>query len=353
MEAERRENLRVQVRLDALVKAIVTDGDGRMRLEPERRAMVDAARAALDRLAEDQAFVSRPPPPDPRGETALAPHSDGSLGPDTILANTYAVRERIGRGGLAEIYRVRHRELRSDHAVKILRGDRALDPVVARLHLAEARALLLLDHDAIPSAREVLRHGDGRAFIVMDLLHGPTLAQTLGEEGAMQADELIVLTRRLAGALSAVHAAGLVHGDVSPENVMLRGGVAGATLIDFGAVRQAGEATPDLEFAGKWSSAAPEQLAGEPGGPAVDLYALGLLLVCAARGERLAMGSDRESARAARSAMCAPDLGGRIGALARDLLRPDPLRRPSAEEVVKRLDAGGLGGLVMRLKAKR
>lgn len=352
-EAGRRENLRVQVRLDALVKAIVTDGDGHLRLEPERRALVDAARTALDRLADGGAAGSRAKP----AESAVNPGASvppaGSLAPDTVLANTYTVRDRIGRGGLAEIYQVRHRELRSDHAVKILRADRALDPVVARLHLAEARALLSLDHPAIPRARDVLRHGDGRAFIVMDLLHGETLAEALRTRGALPEPELATLARRLAGALGAVHAAGLVHGDVSPENVMLCGGPAGAMLIDFGVVRLAGEATPDVAFAGKWSVAAPEQLAGEPGGPPADLYALGLLLACAARGERRPMGTDRESARTARAALSDPGIGGRMGRLVRDLLRMEPTRRPSAEAVLSRLDGTRLARFARRLTPGR
>lgn len=337
-EAARRETLRVQVRLDALVGAILRGGDGQPRPEPERRALLDAARAALDRLGDGAAMP----------EAAPADPGDASLPPETVIANTYAVRERIGRGGLAEIYRVRHRDLRADHAAKILRPERAIDPVLARLHVSEARALMRLDHPAIPRARDVLRHGDGRSVIVMDLLHGETLAEAIRARGPLPADAVTALARRLAGALAAVHAAGLVHGDVSPENVMLCGGPQGATLIDFGVVRRAGEAIPEVEFAGKWSVAAPEQLAGRPGGPEADLYALGLLLAAAARGERLGLGRDRASAQAARAALADPDIGGRLGRIVRALLRADPEQRPGAEEVGRRLDGRGWSGWLGR-----
>ncbi|WP_053078578.1 protein kinase domain-containing protein [Methylobacterium tarhaniae] len=335
-EAARRESLRVQVRLDALVAAIGRDGDGQPRPEAERRIVLDAARAALDRLGDGDA--SAPPPAAP----------DASLLPETIIANTYTVRERIGRGGLAEVYRVRHRDLRSDHAAKILRPERARDPVLARLHVSEARALTGLTHPAIPRGRDLLRHGDGRSVIVMDLLHGETLAQVLHASGALAPAAVAALARRLAGALAAVHAAGLVHGDVSPENVMLCGGPEGATLIDFGVVRRAGEALPDVEFAGKWSVAAPEQLAGRPGGPPADLYALGLLLAAAARGERVGLGRDRDNALAARARLPDPGLGGRLGKLVRDLLRDDPDARPDAQAVLDRLAGGGVFGWLGR-----
>ncbi|OAS27822.1 protein kinase domain-containing protein [Methylobacterium platani] len=336
-EAARRETLRVQVRLDALAAAIGRDGDGHPRPEAERRIVLDAARAALDRLGDGALPAAPPAPP------------EASLLPETIIANTYTVRERIGRGGLAEIYRVRHRDLRSDHAAKVLRPERALDPVLARLHVSEARALMGLSHSAIPRARDLLRHGDGRSVIVMDLLHGETLAETLRTGGALPPEAVATLARRLAGALAAVHAAGLVHGDVSPENVMLCGGPDGATLIDFGVVRRAGEALPDVAFAGKWSVAAPEQLAGEPGGPPADLYALGLLLAAAARGERYGLGRDRDSACAARARLPDPGIGGRLGRVVRDLLRDEPQARPDADGVVRHLSGTPLLWLKARL----
>ncbi|SEP41318.1 Serine/threonine protein kinase [Methylobacterium sp. ap11] len=335
-EEARRETLRVQVRLDALAAAIGRDGDGRPRPEPERRIVLDAARSALDRLA-DPGLPAAPPGA-----------ADATLLPETIVANTYAVRERIGRGGLAEVYRVRHRDLRSDHAAKVLRPDRAVDPVLARLHVSEARALMSLSHPAIPRARDLLRHGDGRAVIVMDLLRGETLAEALRARGALPSQDVAALARRLSGALAAVHAAGLVHGDVSPENVMLCGGAQGATLIDFGVVRRAGEALPDVEFAGKWSVAAPEQLDGLPGGPPADLYALGLLLAAASRGERVGTGRDRESAQAARASLPDPRIDGRLGRVVRALLARDPEDRPDAEAVRDRLDGGGVFGWLRR-----
>ncbi len=315
----------IQTRLDALVGVLVADEAGSPRPEAELRACTDGVRAALDSLASGE----------PVPENACP---DGTLAPGTILANAYVVRALIGTGGMAEVYQVRHRDLRSDYAVKILKPERARDPLICDLFAAEAKALLALRHDGIVRAYALLRHGDGRPFLVLDLARGPTLAETL-QGGALEPTDLRAVGYRLSTSLHALHANELVHGDLSAENVVLVGGLEGAVLLDLGLAQA--NASRSISFAGKWSIAAPEQVEGGPATPATDMYALGLILAAAATGKRLAMGHDQESARAARRALPPlTHLSKPLAVLVGRLLDPDPTLRPSANDVAARFRTG-------------
>jgi serine/threonine protein kinase len=345
-----------QDRLDAFIDGLTRDGTGHPRPDAERAALLDGARSLLDRIAFGE--------PAPTHRRASA---DGSLESGQILANTYTVLEIVGRGAAAEVYRVRHRELRSDHAIKMLRPEHACDPLLKTMMIDEAHALIVLLHDGIVRGRELLRHHDGRLFIVMDLLEGPTLAERIGV-GRLHVDAVFALARRLATTLAVVHAAGYVHQDLSPENVILPDRrVEDAVLIDFGVASELtnGIATRrPVSFAGKLSFASPEQLSGSPVTAASDLYSLGLVLAAAARGAKLDMGRDEAGARRARSmGPRLADLPPPLRPLVRDLLRPDPRARPSAKSVTEQLarqaarpparQRGRLRGLLPWVKAAR
>lgn len=315
----------VQDRFNALAAALTTDSAGEPRDEAEFLAYTDAARAALDSLACGEPITD-------------GVSQGGSLQVGTVLANSYVVRALIGTGGTAEVYQVRHRDLRCDYAVKILKSDRARDPTILDLFAAEARALISLRCDGIVRAYALLRHGDGRPFLVLDLARGPTLAEAL--VGApLEDDDLRAMIFRLATSLEVLHADGYVHGDLSPDNVVLVGGIEGAVLLDLGLV-DAG-AHREIAFAGKWSSAAPEQLDGAPATAPADMYALGLLLAAAVSGSRLETGCDSDSARVARRVLPPRDLPAAWAPLIERLLHADPARRPSAREVREQLDAAG------------
>lgn len=313
----------VQERFDELVTALTTDATGTPRSEGELRACTDGVRAALDSLASGEAIAENLPP-------------QGSLASGAILADTFVVRTLIGTGGMAEVYQVRHRDLRCDYAVKILKPERARDPLICDLFAAEARALLALRHDGIVRAYALLRHGDGRPFLVLDLARGPTLAQTLAG-GALEPDELRAVGYRLATSLEALHTLGLVHGDLSAENVVLVGGLEGAVLLDLGLAQASG--SESISFAGKWSIAAPEQLDGGKPSPQSDMYALGLILAAAATGHRLDMGHDLDSARERRRHLPSlQELPRSLAVLVGRLLAADPARRPTAREIAARFE---------------
>ena len=211
---------------------------------------------------------------------------------------------------------------------------------VLTMMLDEARLLQSVRHEAVVGCQDLLRDADGRPMIVMDYLRGRTLSSRL-REGRLALPELMALARRLADGLSAIHAAGIVHQDISPDNVMLTDdSCAAATIIDFGLARTVGsirDTHRNLDFAGKYSWSSPEQLSGRV--TAVDfrsdLYSLGLMLAAAARGYRLDMGTDLESARAARTTV--PSLAGieePVAGLLTVLLAPSPnARLASAAEI--------------------
>jgi serine/threonine protein kinase len=320
----------LQGRLDAFVERLTHDQEGHPRHEAERTALIDAARSLLDRLASGEP-ASQP----------LQPGAPGSLEPGQILANTYTVLEMVGRGGVCEVYRAQHRELRSERAIKIVRPEHAVDPLVKSMMADEARALLNLFDPGVVRGRDLMRHGDGRPFIVMNFVRGPTLAACI-ETGPFHLDAVVALAWRLAATLAAIHAAGYVHQDISPENIILPDGrPQAAVLVDFGiAIDLTSSHAMNLpvSFAGKLSFASPEQMTGAPVTEASDLYSLGLVIAAAARGAKINMGRDDISARAARTALpCLSNTPAPLLPILQNLLQPDPRHRLAATSLVELL----------------
>jgi serine/threonine-protein kinase len=183
------------------------------------------------------------------------------------------VRERIDGGAFGDVYLARDPHLNREVALKLLRlttttgqpGDHLLD---------EARTLARVRHPNV-----VTVHGadvrDGRAGLWMEFVHGRTLESWLQVHGALGPGEVTTLGVDLCRALAAVHAAGLVHGDVKAQNVMREEG-GRIVLMDFGAGRAQGADARAL--AGTPLYLAPEVLAGEPATPRSDIYSLGVLL---------------------------------------------------------------------------
>ncbi len=299
---------------------------GDLRGTVERHALAAAARDMIERVG----FA---------GPGEIAPDAnwprDAVLQPGQLLANSYQVRAVIARGGVGEIYRARHRDLRTEHAIKILLLRHTLDLLLTTMLMDEARLLQTIRHDGVVGCHGLLRDGDGRLLLVMDYIDGPTLAARL-REGPIAQASLVRFARRLLEAVGAVHAAGVVHRDLSPDNIMLAAGDATRpVLIDFGVACLATQPEGQrilVEFAGKLSWIAPERLGGEDAvsDARSDLYSAGLVLAAAALGRRLDMGADLESARAARKTV--PDLTGvppPLDRLLDSLLAPKPADRPA------------------------
>ena len=316
-----------------------------------------------DRTRIVPAAHSIAPPPAPPADEAdpVVFWGDAIFRPGQLLANTFTVRTLISRGGMGEIYRATHRDLGTEHAVKVLRPAMLDEPSAVALLLEEARLLQHIRHDAVVPCHGLIRDGDGRQLLVMEFLRGETLSIRL-RQGALREPGLAVLLRRLLLTLEALRGYGIVHQDISPDNLILRNdSLHELTLIDFGVARVLSEpagAHGSLDFAGKYSWVSPEQLdparAGSIG-PASDLYSVALVVAAAARGSKLDMGQDLPTALAARTGV--PRLDGvpePIAVLLRRLLAPMPDRRARAADILAALDEPrGYRRLIRRLLPER
>jgi serine/threonine protein kinase len=250
------------------------------------------------------------------------------------LGDRYGVEELLGRGGSADVYRAHDDVLDRPVAVKVLRDVRSEERF-----RAEARTLARLAH---PGLVTVLDAGvsDGLPWLVMELVVGSTLADRCRDRPLASA-EVSQLGRRVADALAHVHRNGLVHRDVKPGNVLLADD-GRVLLTDFGIARLLDGAERLTETGltmGTAAYLAPEQVRGETLTPAVDVYALGLVLLEALTGRRAFPGATAESALARLTRP--PTIPAELPVGWRDLLAAmtalAPADRPSADRVAKEL----------------
>jgi predicted Ser/Thr protein kinase len=204
-----------------------------------------------------------------------------SLRPGDTIADFRVVRQ-LGRGGMGVVYLVDDQRLGRQAALKLIAPHLASDPEFQRRFEAEARHAAAIEHtNAVP----VYSAGtaDGYLFLVMRYVDGVDLRQALAERGSLPVEAAIGILTEVAAALDAAHAAGLVHRDVKPANVLLTGrpGEGTAYLTDFGLTRGFG-GSPELTATGQWIGTldyvAPEQMANGRIDARTDLYALGCVL---------------------------------------------------------------------------
>ena len=253
----------------------------------------------------------------------------------------YTLYERLGRGGMGEVYLARDRRGRPV-AVKLLRSLIEDDPA-ARLRLdREVRALRRVESPYVARVLDADLSGD-RPYLVMDYIQGDNLLDTVRRGGPLDGAKLLELAHGLAAALATIHAAGVVHRDLKPANVLM--GAEGPVLIDFGIahVMDATRVTDTGAFLGTPGYAAPEVFAGEPVGEPADLHAWGATVAFAATG-RPTFGRGTAEAQMYAILNGHADLAGVPAALLphiRAALHREPAKRPTAA-----LLAGRLGRLV-------
>ncbi|MBW3620883.1 MAG: serine/threonine protein kinase [Actinobacteria bacterium] len=202
------------------------------------------------------------------------------LRPDAVLSGRYRLVSPVGAGGNGAVWRAHDDVLDRDVAVKLLHQDLELDEAVRARFRREAMSAASIHH---PHAAVVYDIGedDGRPFLVMELVEGPTL-DDLMDGTPIDAGVVAAIGHQVAGALGAAHERGLAHRDVKPGNVLLTHDGA-AKVVDFGIAKALGDATQQLTavgtVVGTAAYLAPEQLEpdAEVDGRA-DVYALGLLL---------------------------------------------------------------------------
>lgn len=263
--------------------------------------------------------------------TAQPPHvgEDGPEAEALIAWGHLVLHERIGGGAYGDVYRASDSQLNRDVALKLLRADRAGSVSDERL-LAEARILARVRHPHVVTVYGAdIR--EGRAGLWMELVQGQTLQSWLQSHGVMGAGETIAAGVDLCRALAAVHAAGLVHGDIKVQNVM-REDKGRLVLMDFGAGRVQG--AQSLAAAGTPLYLAPEVLAGEPATPRSDIYSLGVLLFHLLTGAYPCAAEDLDALRAAHADGARiwlrdlrPELPAALVRTIERALDPDPARR--------------------------
>ncbi|SDO44926.1 serine/threonine-protein kinase [Lentzea jiangxiensis] len=212
---------------------------------------------------------------------------------DRMLADRYEIAELLGTGGVAEVRRARDTRLHRDVAVKLFRAGSELSH--ERRFANEVKTLAALSHPGLVRVHDA-GTADGAPFVVLQLIDGPTLRERL-TDGPLAVDDVRHLGTQLANALAYVHARDVVHRDIKPSNILLdRHG--NAHLADFGLARLIGSTrlTRTDQVVGTAAYLAPEQVRGDEFGQAVDIYALGLVLLECLTGHREYEGSEIEAA---------------------------------------------------------
>ncbi|WP_417257194.1 serine/threonine-protein kinase [Celeribacter halophilus] len=311
-----------------------------------------------------------PTPPDDPDATVLAgvgvaapagasssevPRPLDALKPGTVINNMYRVESPLDQGGMGRVFRGEEIGTGEPVAIKVILPEMAEDLKVGQMFKREARTLRQLHHPAIvryfayvPPDERMNLHA-----LVMGFIEGTKLSDHLRDKGALSTDEACRLFSRLADGLRRAHEIGVIHRDLSPDNVMLQDGdITRGVLIDFGISRSSKvkDVTIGNEFAGKLKYVSPEQLGafgGESDGRS-DVYSMGLLLIAALTGKAPQMGDTIVDAVQKRQTI--PDLSGLPGPfqpLLYAMLQPDPAQRmPDMQSVISGLDmiSGGQTG---------
>ncbi|MCW8095326.1 serine/threonine-protein kinase [Streptomyces tauricus] len=275
-------------------------------------------------------------PAPPAHPVRQAPHEPGA---GRLIADRYRLLDKLGHGGMGTVWRAKDETVDREVAVKEPRvpdhlPERERANVSERMH-REARAAARLDHPAVVTVHDVAVV-DGRPWIVMELVRGRSLGAAL-QEGTLGAREAARIGLEVLGALESAHAAGILHRDVKPDNVLLGTGDR-VVLTDFGIAQIEGETnlTDTGGFVGSPEFIAPERVLGQRPGPASDLWSLGVVLYAATEGVSPFRRSNTPATlQSVLNATPAPPNAatGPLAEAINGLLDKDPNRRPDAARV--------------------
>ncbi len=252
----------------------------------------DPHRSALATGATQLSVAATTPPV---SDVASALTAEPPLGPDDggerlvgrVLAGRYRIERMLGAGGMGTVYRARHVHMRKTVAVKVLHREMThLPEVVARFE-REAVAAANIEHPNVAAATDFGRLENDSFYLVLEYIEGQSLTERLDREGVFPPPLALHIVRQIADALATAHAAGVVHRDLKPDNVMLveRDGDPGfVKVLDFG-IAKVDMTGGDQQALTKLGSIfgtpdymAPEQAAGRAVDGRADLYALGIML---------------------------------------------------------------------------
>lgn len=273
----------------------------------------------------------------PRGAGAL--ESTVPLG--TVINNNYKITELLSIGGMGEVFLGENTFTGDPVAIKIVLRELAQDENITQLFRKEARVLCGLSDPAVVRYFNFVRDESlDRYCLIMEFVDGMVLSDHVLKVAPLDVETALVLLRRLAVGLAQVHAMGVVHRDLSPDNVILRdNAIDEAVLIDFGIAKstELSDKTLHGQLTGKLKFISPEQLGHHNSviTRKTDIYGLALLIAYAVQGKPLPMGESVVEAVNAR--MVIPDLrefDPRLRAILAHMLEPDPADRPDSMDAV-------------------
>ncbi|GAA3878976.1 hypothetical protein GCM10022381_21660 [Leifsonia kafniensis] len=246
----------------------------------------------------------------------------------------YELASRIAIGGMGEVWKATDLVIGRSVAIKILKDEYLGDPGFLERFRAEARHAALVNHEGIAN---VFDYGeeDGSAFLVMELVPGEALSTVLEREHVLPTDKVLDIVAQTAAALHAAHAAGLVHRDIKPGNLLITpdGRV---KITDFGIARIADQVplTATGQVMGTVQYLSPEQASGRPASPTTDIYSLGIVAYESLAGRRPFTGESQVAIAMAQINETAPDLPVTVSEPVRNLvfacLAKDPAERPAS-----------------------
>jgi serine/threonine protein kinase len=263
------------------------------------------------------------------------------LAQGTRLNGIFEIDQHIASGGMGEIYSGHAVETGDSVAIKVMRSDLADNNTALALFRKEASALHYIYHDAIVRYYVFsLDPGIGRHYLAMEFVDGQPLSEIL-KSGPLSFEATLNLIERLASGLSAAHQHGIVHRDLSPDNILIPGrDVQRAKIIDFGIARSTRSNDGTIigsGFAGKYNYVSPEQLGLFSGDVTAksDIYSLGLVIAECVTGRAIDMGGSQFDVLEKRRSV--PDLAAidsRLRPLIERMLQPDPNDRPDSMATV-------------------
>ena len=198
------------------------------------------------------------------------------LSTGTVIDGRYEIVAPLAEGGMGAVFRARRCLLGDEVALKIVRAELGSDSAPRERFLRESRACAQLRHPNIVSILDYSVDGEGRPYLVMELLNGNSLRQEIQQRGPMPLEEVQEIIAPLCGALQLAHDQGILHRDLKPANIVAHnfgGGTRAHKIVDFGLVREISSDSTRLtgahQFVGTVTYAAPEQVTGRDDGRAI------------------------------------------------------------------------------------
>lgn len=219
----------------------------------------------------------------------MTERGNSGLEPGSVIDGRYRLERRIGTGGMGEVWRAVHIHLDTPRVVKVVRRDLVSDADAQARFVREARLATRVQHPNVAVLHDFATLPDGRAYMAWELIEGQSLAAVLREHGPLPPQRAALIAAQALDGLGAIHRAGIVHRDISPDNIMISPSSHGAErirIIDLGIARDGSLDAPAQTqtgmFLGKFKYCSPEHLGMLPQGESLDgradLYSMGIVL---------------------------------------------------------------------------